>query len=117
MSRDETAKLVEAYTGQPLRDEQLAAVSKKAVLVRMLHNLLRFPREERDAKGMLQYLDTILTVAPDSAEERWLRAQLRNNESDKTGARADVSLLLEHRPAALDVEKVEEFRRFLERPQ
>src|SRR5262249_60632737 len=101
---------------QPLRDEQLAAVSKKAILVRMLHNLLRFPREERDAKGMLRYLDTILTIAPDSAEERWMRALLRNTDGDKTGAKADVSWLLERRPAGLDVEKVEEFRRFLERP-
>jgi regulator of sirC expression with transglutaminase-like and TPR domain len=116
MSRDEAAKLVEAYTGQPLRDEQLAAVSKKAILVRMLHNLLRFPREERDAKGMLRYLDTILTIAPDSAEERWMRALLRNTDGDKTGAKADVSWLLEHRPAGLDVEKVEEFRRFLGGP-
>src|SRR5262249_12741822 len=79
LSRDEAAKLVESYTGQPLRDEQLAAVSKKAILVRMLHNLLRFPREERDAKGMLRYLDTILTISPDAAEDRWMRAPLLHN--------------------------------------
>ena len=116
LSRDEAAKLVESYTGQPLRDEQLAAVSKKAILVRMLHNLLRFPREERDAKGMLRYLDSILTIAPEAAEERWMRALLRNNDGNREGAKADVSWLLKHRPTGLDLEKVEEFRRFLEQP-
>jgi regulator of sirC expression with transglutaminase-like and TPR domain len=115
LSRDEASKLVEGFTGEPLRDEQLAAVSKKAILVRMLHNLLRFPREERDARGMLRYLDTILTIAPDAAGERWMRALLRNDGGDKEGAKADVTWLLEHRPSELDLEKVEEFRRFLER--
>jgi regulator of sirC expression with transglutaminase-like and TPR domain len=116
MSREEASKLVEAYTGKPLHDEQLAAVSKKAILVRMLHNLLRFPREERDAKGMLRYLDTILTITPDAAEERWMRALLRNNVGNKQGARADAAWLLEHRPTGMDLERVEEFRRFLDRP-
>jgi regulator of sirC expression with transglutaminase-like and TPR domain len=115
MSRDEASKLVESYTGQPLREEQLSAISKKAILVRMLHNLLRFPREERDAKGMLRYIDTILTITPEAGEERWMRALLRNNAGNKEGAKSDVIWLLEHRPAGIDLERLEEFRRFLER--
>src|SRR5262249_515679 len=94
MTREEASKLVEGYAGKPLQDEQLAAVSKRAILVRMLHNLLRFPREERDAKGMLRYLDTILAISPEAAEERWMRALLRNNMGDKEAARADVNWLL-----------------------
>jgi regulator of sirC expression with transglutaminase-like and TPR domain len=116
LSRDEAAKIVESFSGKPFRDEQLAAISKKAILVRMLHNLLRFPREERDAKGMLRYLDTILTITPDAGEERWMRALLRNNAGQKDTALADVNWLLEHHPAGMDMERVEEFRRFLERP-
>jgi regulator of sirC expression with transglutaminase-like and TPR domain len=117
MSREEASQLVESYTGKPLRDEQLAPISKKAVLVRMLHNLLRFPREERDSKGMLRYLDTILTISPDAPEERWMRALLRQNIGQKEGALADVRWLLDKQPAGMDLEKVEEFRRFLERPE
>jgi regulator of sirC expression with transglutaminase-like and TPR domain len=116
LSREDASKLVESYTGKPLVEEQLAAVSKKAILVRMLHNLLRFPREERDAKGMLRYLDTILTIMPEAGEERWMRALLRNGEGKKDAARADVDWLLEQRPAGMDMERVEEFRRFLDRP-
>jgi regulator of sirC expression with transglutaminase-like and TPR domain len=116
LSRETASKLVEAYTGKPLAEEQLAAISKKAILVRMLHNLLRFPREERDAKGMLRYLDTILTITPDAGEERWMRALLRNSAGNKESARADIDWLLEHHPAGMDMERVEEFRRFLDRP-
>jgi regulator of sirC expression with transglutaminase-like and TPR domain len=115
MSREEAAKTVEAITGQPPRDAHLAGVSKKAILVRMLHNLLRFPREERDARGMLRYLDTILSIEPNAAEERWTRAQLRNNVGQKEAAREDIQWLLEKRPEGVDLERVEEFRRFLDR--
>jgi regulator of sirC expression with transglutaminase-like and TPR domain len=115
MSREEAAKTVQAITGQPLREAQLTGVSKKAILVRILHNLLRFPREERDARGMLRYFDAILTIEPNAAEERWTRALLRNNLGQKEAAREDVQWLLEKRPEGIDLDRVEEFRRFLER--
>jgi regulator of sirC expression with transglutaminase-like and TPR domain len=115
MSREEAAKTVESITGQPLREAHLASVSKKAILVRVLHNLLRFPREERDARGMLRYLDMIVTIEPNAADERWTRALLRNNLGQKEAAREDVNWLLEKRPEGIDLERVEEFRRLLER--
>jgi regulator of sirC expression with transglutaminase-like and TPR domain len=115
MSRDEAAKTVEAITGQRLQEAHLEGVSKKTVLVRMLHNLLKFPRDERDARGMLRYLDAILTIEPNAAEERWTRALLRNNTGQKDAAREDVKWLLEKRPSGIDLQEVEEFRRFLDR--
>src|SRR5581483_1333230 len=54
LSREEAAKKVEAITGEPLRDEHLAAVTKRAIIVRMLHNLLGVARSERDGKAMLR---------------------------------------------------------------
>jgi regulator of sirC expression with transglutaminase-like and TPR domain len=116
LSREAASKIVEAFSDEPLTDEQLAAIPKKAILVRMLHNLLGFPRKERDAKGILRYLDTILTIMPDAAEERWTRAILRNSVGLNDAARADVDWLLEHHPAGMDMERVRDFRRFLDRP-
>ena len=40
MTRDEAAKKVEETTGEPFKDEYLAATPKRAILARMLHNLL-----------------------------------------------------------------------------
>jgi S1-C subfamily serine protease len=116
IDRAEAARRVEAITGEPLRDEHLAAVGKRAVVVRMLHNLLNVARGERDAAGMLRYLDAILAVTPDSGPERGLRAGLRYQAGDRSGALRDVDWLLEHRPDGLDIERLQELRRELTRP-
>jgi regulator of sirC expression with transglutaminase-like and TPR domain len=116
MTREEANSRVQALAGQPLRDEHLAAVSKRAILLRMLQNLLGIARGERNAKGMLPYLDTILMIAPDDAEQHWLRAMVRLQADDRQGALADVDWLLEKRPDNLDLERVREMRRLLTRP-
>src|SRR5262249_3804727 len=116
MSRDQAAERVQAITGQPLRDEHLAAVGKRAIIVRMLQNLLGIARGEGNAKGMLPYLDTILTLVPDDGEQHWLRAMVRLQADDKAGALADADWLLEKRPAGINVDRVLELRRLLTRP-
>src|SRR5262249_53215031 len=77
MSREEAEKKVLGITGRPLQKEDLTAATKRAIIVRMIRNLLGISRGERDGEGMLRYLDVILTLTPDTAEDRWLRAQLR----------------------------------------
>ena len=70
LSRDDAAQIVRRIADQPLQPEHLAAVPKKAIIVRMLHNLLNVARGERDGESMLRYLDAIVAIAPASAEER-----------------------------------------------
>jgi regulator of sirC expression with transglutaminase-like and TPR domain len=113
LSKEEAGKKSEDITGRPLREEYLKPVGRKAVVVRMLHNLLNVARGERDAPAMLRYLDAILVVSPDLAEERGLRLGLRAQQGDRTGAVEDCDWLLEHRPEGLDVERVEQMRRLL----
>jgi regulator of sirC expression with transglutaminase-like and TPR domain len=116
LSRAEAAKKAEAITGRPLKDEDLAPVGKKAILVRMLHNLLRVARDEGDLPGMLRYLDAALTVNPETGEERGLRAGLRYQAGDKEGALKDVDWLLEHQPEGIDLDRLRQLRRLLTRP-
>ncbi len=115
LTRDEAAKKVEAITGVALRDEHLAATPKRAIVVRMLHNLTGVARSERDGPAMLRYLDAILAIAPDEAADRWLRARLRFASGQRQGAIADADWLLEKKPADLDLDAVREFRRLLEK--
>jgi regulator of sirC expression with transglutaminase-like and TPR domain len=114
LSREEASKRVEAATGRPLQEEQLAATGKRAILVRMLHNLLGLAENERDAEGVLRYLDAIVAVAPDQAEERWARALLRYRTGQRQGALADVDWLLQHGPEGMDRKAVQELRKRLE---
>jgi regulator of sirC expression with transglutaminase-like and TPR domain len=116
MTRDEAADRVQALSGQPLREEYLAAVGKRAIIQRMLQNLLAIARDERNARGMLPYLDTILALAPDDAAQHWLRAMVRFQAEDRPGALADVDWLLEKQPPGIDLERVRELRQVLTRP-
>jgi serine protease Do len=117
LSREEAAKKAEAITGRPLRDEDLAPVGEKAILVRMLHNLLRVARDENDLPGTCRYLDAVLTVNPEAGEERGLRAGLRFQAGDKEGALKDVDWLLEHQPEGIDLDRLRQLRRLLMRPE
>jgi regulator of sirC expression with transglutaminase-like and TPR domain len=117
LSREEAAKKAEALTGRPLREGQLAAVGKRAILVRMLRNLLNLADQERDGPAMLRYLDAMLVIDPDAGPERAVRAGLRYQAGDKTGALADVDWLLEHEPEGIDLDRVRQLRRVLTRPE
>jgi regulator of sirC expression with transglutaminase-like and TPR domain len=117
LSQAEAQQRVRDITGQPLKKEHLAAVTKKAILVRMLQNLINITRAEGDVKGVLRYLDTILALTPEAADERLLRAAGRFQLGNRQGALEDVEWLLDHHPEGMKVERVLEFRRLLTRPE
>jgi regulator of sirC expression with transglutaminase-like and TPR domain len=117
LTREEAAKKVRDFTRRPLREEHLAAVSKRAILVRMLHNLRNVAEGEKDKDAMLRYVNAIVTVDPDAAQERGMRMLLLYQAGDREGALLDADWLLEHKPEGLDVERVREFRRVLTQPE
>lgn len=114
VSREEAGKRVLATTGEAMEDRHLQAAGKKAILVRMLHNLMNVARDEKDINGMLRYLDAILTLTPDAAEERWLRAVGRFNVGDRDGVKDDTAWLLDKQPEGIPLERVRELRRLAE---
>ncbi len=114
LSREQADKKVLEMTGKPLREEHLAPVSKRAILVRMLHNLLGVARREGDLEGGLRYLETIIGIAPESPEERMMRSVLRYQSGRREAAKEDLDWLLEHRPAGFDLKRVEQLRRQLD---
>jgi regulator of sirC expression with transglutaminase-like and TPR domain len=114
-TRDEADKKVRAITGKPLEEEQLRPMTRRAIVVRILHNLLGVARGERDADGALRYLDVIVAVEPTAAGDRWLRAGLRAGTGQKAGALEDAAWLLDHPSDEVDREQILEFRRLLQR--
>ncbi len=117
LSREDAEKKVHDITDRPLRDDDLKAVDKRAIIVRMLHNLLNVAEREKDQEGMLRYLNAILAVAPDAAQQRGMRAFLRHKAGDRDGALQDVDWLLEHPTEGMDMEAVREFRRLITKPE
>ena len=86
MSAKDAEDKVLKITGQPLDKKDLGAISMKAIILRMLHNLVNVARQEKDSEGMLRYLDGIVTLAPDSHAERWARAVFRFQTGRRTAA-------------------------------
>jgi regulator of sirC expression with transglutaminase-like and TPR domain len=113
ITEKDAARKVLDITGEPLQAGDLAAVSKKAIIMRILHNLLGAAQREKDRDGMLRYLDAIMAVDPDAHSERWVRAVLRFQEGDRDAARVDCEYLLQREPAEIDVDRVRELHRLL----
>jgi regulator of sirC expression with transglutaminase-like and TPR domain len=114
MTRGEAEKRVQAQLDRPLKDEDLAETGKKAILARMLQNLLGLAQDDQDALAALRYLDALLTVTPDAGRERLMRALLRYNTRQREGAKEDVDWLIEHHPEGIDQKLVRELRDRLE---
>lgn len=111
------ARKVLAITGEKLRKEDLVTTSRRQILVRMLSNLLNLARNERDVAGALRYLDAMVAVDPTAAAERWMRAVIRSQVGQKADALPDLDWLLEHQPQGIELDRVQELRRVLTRPE
>jgi regulator of sirC expression with transglutaminase-like and TPR domain len=115
LTRQEANQRVQDQTGEPLTDEEMKPAGKKAIVVRMLHNLLGIAGRNRDAPATLRYLDAILAIDPDSARDRFMRAVLRYQSGQRKEALADTEWLLDHNPKGADTERALELRRMIER--
>src|SRR5690606_35887830 len=115
MSREDAERKVLGTSGRPLREEHLTPVSKRQIITRMLHNLMGLAQESEDIPGMLRYVETIVAVNPEAAQERWFRAVLRFQTGEHHGAADDVDWLLERNPEGIDLGRVREFSRLLNR--
>jgi regulator of sirC expression with transglutaminase-like and TPR domain len=104
----------EAQVGQA-KEADFAPATKRAISVRMLHNLLGTEQKAGNIDGMLKYLGAILAIAPDAGRERFMRGVLYLESGRRVEARADADWLLQHRPEGVNLNEVDELRRVLDR--
>jgi serine protease Do len=84
---------------RPFPQKALAPASKRAIVIRMIQNLLAPYSDSRTPDpDSLPYLDLILALEPNSAGERFSRAMLNTRAGKKQAALLDVDWLLEHLP-------------------
>ncbi len=115
LSSEQASEMVQAATGRPLRDDDLKPMTKRAILVRMLHNLRGIAGRSEDRPAMLRYLNAILALSPDSAEDRMYRAFFRYQSGQSEQALEDIAWLLEHEPESINLERVRELQQAIER--
>lgn len=102
-------------TGRTPQAEQLEPVTKRAIVVRMLENLVGRSAEDRHRLRLGGYLDAILALAPDNLERRMMRMMVRYREGALDESLADIDYLLDHHREQLDEERILELRDRLER--
>jgi regulator of sirC expression with transglutaminase-like and TPR domain len=86
---------------------------KRAIITRMLRNLIGNPERESQGIDALRYLNVIVALNPDSARDRYHRARLQMQLGQPALAKADLRWLLDHPPADLHVERLGELYRSL----
>jgi serine protease Do len=113
LSREDANEMARAYTGAPLRQDQLQPATKREIILRMLRNLLGIAQNNEPAADSLRYLDLIVALAPDPGKDRLHRARIRLQSGDRVGAKQDFKWLIEHEPDWVDLEQIGEIYRSL----
>ena len=106
----EAASELAGLAGRPLPDELLAAVGHRAILTRMLNNLLNLAQRQDDKERMLRYLEMMMVVDPGSIQARGMRSIIRYETGRKSAAIADLDWFLKNKPAELDLERIRQMR-------
>ncbi len=114
ISREEAGRRVKQATDRELTDEDLAPMTKRAIIARMLNNLLGV--STRDAQAMNRYLSALIAIdAPGAAQHRLMRASARYWLEQREAAREDLDWVLEHGPPGVDLDRVRQLQQELER--
>ena len=116
LSREEAGQIVRTFTGEELRKEDLRPVSKKAILLRMLHNLLGLTPSDDDIKGAFALPGYDSGNRAGSSQGATAARDGTIADGRSSGAREDVEWLVQHEPAGIDREQVLELRRLLTQP-
>ena len=110
LSREEAGKKVRELTGEDITEAQLATVSERQILQRMLGNLLGLAQQKSDKEAVLRYLEALLTIDPTLVRERGLRAILHYETGRRERAVQDLDWFLENKPAGIDLEQIREMQ-------
>ncbi len=112
---EEAVRQVKSRIPGPLDKQFFEAQPKRAILIRMLRNLMGVAGAKEDAEALLSYIETVLVIDPESAEDRWFRAVLRYQTGRIDEAKEDANWLLQERPDGVDLQRVQQFLGVLQR--
>jgi regulator of sirC expression with transglutaminase-like and TPR domain len=116
ITRQDAEKRIRAAADDEISAEQLQTqfepVAKRAIIVRMLTNLLGVAGSDA---AVHRYTNALLALQPEHGPFHFLRAIVRFRLDNKEAAREDVEWLLEHKPAGVDLERVMDLQADLDR--
>ena len=110
LPKEDAENLVLATTGRALNEADLEPAGKRAILVRMLRNLIGTDLDSEDSTQALPELDLLLAIDPEDASSRLSRALLLYQSNAGPKAIADIEWLLEKQPPGIHLERLHELR-------
>ncbi len=117
VSREEAERRIRTSLGPGLETAAIAAffepVTKRAIVLRMLQNLLSVSRS--DPAALHRYLNAMLAISPEQGQYHLMRAVVRYQLQQTDRALEDVHWILEHEPAGIDLDQVRALQAELER--
>ncbi|MEZ6068575.1 MAG: transglutaminase-like domain-containing protein, partial [Planctomycetaceae bacterium] len=105
---------VHGITGLEWNDRYLEPQSPRAIVTRMLRNLLGFSNAEEEPEQALRYVETLLALDPESPPDRLFKAVLCLNTNRIEEGLREVDWVLDRGPEGIAIERVHELRRALE---
>lgn len=112
LSREDAAKLVMTNSGVALEPQHLEATPARAMLLRMLQNLLNLAQVAQDREAMIRYLDAMIAIDPTLVRERGLRAIVRFETGRRQSAAIDLDWFLSEKPEGIDLDQIQSMRAF-----
>ncbi len=113
VSREEANRRVKEATERDLKDEDLVAMTKRAIIGRMLNNLVGVAGN--DTGAIERYLDALVAIeAPNVAQSHLMRALVRYRRAHAAAAQEDVDWLMEHKPEGIDLGRLHQLQQAIE---
>lgn len=114
MTQEEAETFIVENTRRPYEEQDLASVTKRQILERMLSNLLSLARDREEFDRMRHYSAALMLVNPDEERYLWYRAVLNYQTERYADAARDAEELLNRPDLALDRQPILELQRAID---
>lgn len=103
---EEEANLLISAAGFAGRALEMPVATPDQIISRMLRNLKTIAIDEKDFSGALNYVNALLALAPEDAQERLSRALLLVQSKKGEEAKPDLEWLLKEKPEGLHLDRI-----------
>lgn len=106
LTRKEAGEIVLNFARIPMQDIHLEPVDNRAIIVRMLRNLVGVSNDNEPPETVLRYLNTLILLQPDSPQERLNRALMHMRLKKNEKAKEDIRWLLDNNPSGFNRQRL-----------
>lgn len=115
LTKAEAEALVKEQTGSVPTEEMWQAVTERAILQRMLQNLMGVAQQQGDREALRRYLSAMLVMDPSLVRQRGMKATLDFETGRIQESLKGLDWFLENGPDGIDLGEIRELRSRFER--